>query len=58
MRNEIKDEVAYPVLRRIGFGAWHATCSALGSEMNDVRKFQNGLPVLHVRCRRGNKMRK
>ena len=35
-----------PVSRRIGFGAWHSTCSGEGSWSRPDMKSQNGFPVI------------
>ena len=35
-----------PVLRRIGLGAWHASCSSVGFEIMLVTSSSSGLPLV------------
>ena len=43
---QAKGNTYSPVSRRIGFGAWHSTCSGEGSCRRPEMKSQNGFPVI------------
>ena len=43
---QAKGKTYSPVSRRIGFGAWHSTCSGEGSWSRPDIKSQKGFPVI------------